>query len=105
MIVSIMIVMAKIFKKGQNFPLQLGQRARLRHLKTSLLHKTIPFQPEMPMSEKFDLVMEYFGKMAGKLLMTIIITIINMIKMTTTMKMMMEMTKKMMMTMMVKIMD
>ena len=25
-------------------------------------------QPEMPMSEKFDLVMEYFGKMAGKMM-------------------------------------
>ena len=83
MIVSIMIViiivMAKIFKKGQNFPILLGQRARFRHLKTSLLHKTILSQPEMPMSEKFDLVMEYFGKMAGKLLMTITMIIIIMI--------------------------
>ena len=34
------------------------------------------------MSEKFDLVMEYFGKMAGKLLMTLTI-----MKMTTMMMM------------------
>ena len=79
MIVSIMIVMAPVFKKGQKFPFHLGQRARFRHLKTSLLHKTILSQPEMPMSEKFDLVMEYFGKMAGKLLMTITMIIIIMI--------------------------
>ena len=31
-----------------------------------VLKKSFRAQPEMPMSEKFDLVMEYFGKMAGR---------------------------------------